>query len=172
MAAVCCSFYFGQIRLSASLLLSAALHELAHILMAMALGLGIRKLELTWTGARLTTDETTNYFSDVLLCLSGPLVNLALAFRTDNALFAGTNLLLALLNLMPIRGLDGGNALYAALAWGVGPIWAERICFACSVLWAFAAVLGGGVVLCRGGAPWLMLLGSWLLLALQGNKNG
>ena len=135
------------------------------------LGAGIQTLTLSWFGAKLTLRGTTNYLFDILLCLSGPAINFLLAFRTDDALFAGSNFLLAVLNLMPIRGLDGGNAFYAVLAWATGPLLAEKVCLICSVMWALATTIGGGMVLFVGGAPWLLVVGLWLMSVTLGKAE-
>lgn len=162
-AVVCAGLYFGDAALVAVFLLASLLHELGHILAVKLLGAQIRHLTLSCAGAELTLLGEGSYGRDLLLCISGPTVNLVLALWTENDLFAGVNLLLGMLNLMPIRGLDGGNALYAVLAWIAGPKWGERLVKSCSVLCSGAVVsVGAWVLFGLNGMPWLLLLGIWL----------
>lgn len=57
---------------------------------------------------------------------------------------AGAHLSLCLFNLLPVRPLDGGRALYLAAAWLAGPSAAER--FACWAGGTTALALGGLVL--------------------------
>jgi Zn-dependent protease len=96
---------------------SVLLHEAGHVLMAQALGFHVTQVHLSVMGA------TTVYEADhrtaherVLVAAAGPAVSVALAVVF--ALIGGPweelaalNLLVALLNLIPIPGFDGWDVI-------------------------------------------------------------
>ena len=70
---------------------------------------------------------------------------------------AGANLVLCLFNLLPIRPLDGGRALYLLASWAAGPAAGETVSrWAGTVTAAVLAALIGGVVWKTGGSLWLL----------------
>ncbi len=99
VALLCACVYFGGGELLAVFLPAAVLHELGHILAARCMGLHIRRLTLSALGAELRlAEENTSFLQDLLLCVSGPAVNLLLAAACAVLgcfpLFLGANLLL------------------------------------------------------------------------------
>lgn len=105
-------------------LCAAALHEFGHIAAAKALSIDLSQIKLDVLGARLsTTGRLHSYPSLVMLCLSGPLVNLicfVIAIPLGNISPWFTELCLAsislgVLNLIPIDGFDGGRILHGIL---------------------------------------------------------
>jgi hypothetical protein len=48
-------------------------------------------------------------------------------------LLAGVSLMLSVFNLLPVRALDGGQALFLALCWSFGPGRAETVSYALSL---------------------------------------
>ncbi len=114
-------------------LLAAALHELGHLLAMLCLRCRPAKFSFSIGGAKIETDAPLlSYRREIVLFLSGPLANLlgcAAAFlwiRTQlsepSLYFFFCNTLFCLINLIPIRGLDGERALSAFLSlyWEVG----------------------------------------------------
>lgn len=147
--------------------LACGLHELGHWAAIALLGGRVRSLRLTVVGAEMELDpgRPLSYGKETAAALAGPVVNLLLAWlsiQTGWYLFAGLNLCFGLLNLLPIRPLDGGRALFCALAarW---PIFAERVIGAVSVLIA-GGLLGLGWAAWRGwGNLSLFCTAVWLL---------
>lgn len=147
--------------------LSCAIHELGHWAAIVLLGGRVCSLRLTAVGAEMELDpgRPLSYGREAAAALAGPAVNLLLAWisvRTGRYLFAGLNLGFGVLNLLPIRPLDGGRALSCALAvrW---PLLAERIVGAMSVLLA-GGLLGVGWAAWRGwGNLSLLCTAAWLL---------
>ena len=169
---LCAGVYFGAPKLTISFLLAAALHELGHLLVAKFLGMKVRRLTLSCAGAELVLDTHSSYAEDVILCLTGPAINLLLALWSNYPFFTGANLLLGIFNLFPIRGLDGGNALYAFLAWALGPVLGERITKRVSILFSIAITLtGGGIFFYMKSSPRLMLMGVWLTAVALGRRK-
>ena len=148
--------------------LACAFHELGHWAAIALLGGRVRSLHLTVVGAEMELDpcRPLSYGREVIAALAGPAVNLVLVWisiRTGRYLFAGLNLCFGLLNLLPIRLLDGGRALFYALAirW---PALAEKAVRAMSIMLA-GGVLGLGWAAWRGwGNLSLLCTAAWLMV--------
>lgn len=161
--------YFGSARLFAAMVIGAVVHELGHLLAMRLLGCRVERLTLSACGAELKVRNGANlsFQRELLLCLSGPAANLAaiLLLRILNAapLLLGANLLLCAFNLLPVRPLDGGNALYAVLSLLLPAQWAERVTAALSRgLALLLLAIGAYLMLQPMGRPWLLLMGLWL----------
>ncbi len=129
------------------LLLSAAIHEIGHILAMSRLGYRARRVDVLPMGALIVCPESITYKDETFIALSGPIASLtvsiiafciyALTFDEYIFFFAFINLTLAVFNLLPIKRLDGGKALFCFLLYK-GKESCERICSAASV---FAKVM-------------------------------
>lgn len=124
---------FGNRLFCLAVLSAAALHECGHLLAARLLGIRLRLLELDLIGARLyPAVALPSYRAELYLALAGPLASLLLAlflpFSTPFCLALRTaTLSLALFNLLPIEGFDGGRALFALAATLLSPERARRL---------------------------------------------
>ena len=132
--------------LCAAVLLAATVHEMGHLSAAYLLGIPLRVLRLELLGARLeVVGRMLSYGEEWLLCMAGPLTSLLLsalvltvAPRTAFFLYlAAASCLLGLLNLLPIRGFDGGRMLSVALGGSVSERVAEVILRGASFLCVF-----------------------------------
>ena len=109
---------------------------------------------------RIRRSEWLSYGREIASVLAGPGVNLVCALVLGRAaaelswergyLLSGIHMLLALFNLLPLRQLDGGRALYLMLSWLLDPITADRIghgvgCFFLCVALLLTAALQGAV---------------------------
>lgn len=132
----------------AILFFSVLAHEAGHVLCARACGGAFRSLSLSPAGLTLDLGcDTLPYKKELLVHLAGPAANLLLLLpalclirRSLSALrlfFFFCNALLALLHLLPVRGLDGGGALYCALCLHLSPDTAART----------VGIVGGGALL-------------------------
>lgn len=147
---------------------AAAAHEAGHWLALRGFGADIRRLRVGLLGAVLETDCTRlSYGRELAAVLAGPGMNLLCAWGlsrlgpgTETAI--GANLVLGAFNLLPLRPLDGGRALYLLTAWAYGPWAGDR-----AARWAGTV----SALLLSGGLLWLMKAtgGSlWLLPAAVG----
>lgn len=133
------------------LLTAAVLHELGHVLCAAALHIPFAGLTFRPCGAVMTFDfSATTYGRELCVHLAGAgmgVLSAVLVLRIfgDTAVyFAGVSVTLAVLNLLPIEGFDGGGALFCLLALCLPAGYAERGCRAVSrgmLLLLWAAVL-------------------------------
>lgn len=151
-------------------LLACVLHELGHWTAVRLLGGRVQALRLTAVGAEMVLDSgrALSYGREAAAAFAGPAVNLLLAWvsaQTGRYLFAGINLCLGLINLLPIRRLDGARVLYCLLSL-CRPELAQRVMAVLSP--AFS-----GAILGLGWAAWrawdnlsLLCVALWLTAGL------
>lgn len=127
LIAVPISCLFGKAALLSVTLLSLAVHECAHALVASRIGLRVYSLELQPFGAVSKMDVRSAAPSELAaVWAAGPLASLVMAgmsalFERALPSYAGAglgitefNALLAIVNLLPAMPLDGGRILCAA----------------------------------------------------------
>lgn len=159
----------------ALLVLSAAsLHELGHALLLRRFHIRVKRLRISALGAVMELRGNLSYGQELAAALAGPLANLLAAAALGVLGFsaaAGANAVLCLFNLLPIRPLDGGQALYFLLAWAFGPQTAEHVC-RCVGTTAALLVHAGAVWLVRrtGGSLWLLAAAWGLIRAAIQNR--
>lgn len=91
--------------------LALAVHEAGHILSAIALGIRVKRVGITWRGPFIVREQGSPAASAVVSLL-GPVLNviLGLAYWEAAPLFAQINMVLGVWNLLPFRGSDGSHA--------------------------------------------------------------
>lgn len=114
---------------------AAVLHELGHLFCAAVLRIPFAGLAFRPCGAVMTFDfSRTSYGRELCVHLAGACTGIltaaaALRMFGDAALcFAGISVSLAVLNLLPAEGFDGGGALFCLLAPFLSPDKAGHIC--------------------------------------------
>ena len=155
---------------------AAAFHELGHVAVLTWCGVRIRRLRISALGAVLETDGRMSYGQELAAVLAGPLLNLLAAAGLGWAGYvtaAGANAVLCAFNLLPVRPLDGGLALYLLLAWMAGPQAAEWGCRWVGISTALAATSGTAWLVWRtGGSLWLLTGAAGLLYAATREFSG
>lgn len=139
---------------------AAAFHELGHLVVLKVCGARVRCLHLSVLGAVMEVSGSMSYPRELAAVLAGPGANLLAALvlgRMGLPTVAGAHGVLCAFNLLPVRPLDGGRALYLLLCWAAGPQRAEPVCRWIGLA-AASAVLWGTVWLMRrtGGSLWLL----------------
>jgi len=124
------------------------IHESAHLLAAYAIGLKPAYISLHPFGVNLKLKNkiVCNLSDEIILYLSGPLINILITllaiFMPKNRytyFFALENIILFIMNIMPIYPLDGGVVLKKIIAYKTGDDTAVNIMRVIGVL--FTAVL-------------------------------
>ena len=152
---------------------AAALHELGHCGALRLLGVPVAGLRIGIFGAELAADRRgLSYPGELAAVLAGPGANLLCALLltvlggTRWAVFTGANLVLCAFNLVPVRPLDGGRALYLLAAWAAGPAAGETAARWAGVIAALALSAVLAFVMVRtGGSLWLLPAAAGLLAA-------
>lgn len=143
---------------------AAALHELGHWAALRLLGAKATALRLSVLGAAMEVDSgRLSYGGELAAVLAGPAANLLAALALSVAgkgrwpAAVGANLVLCAFNLLPVRPLDGGRALYLLVSWAAGPAAGEA-----AGRWAgtVTAAALSGLIACviwkTGGSLWLL----------------
>ena len=102
------------------------MHELGHLFAMWILGCGPKRIRLIPSSVQITSSFSRKYKNDIIIAISGPIVNFVLfftflinykAYSNESVLyFCIINLIIALFNSLPIFGLDGGTVLFIILA--------------------------------------------------------
>jgi Zn-dependent protease len=94
------------------------LHEAGHVVAALALNVKVHKVGLHWKGPYIRRSSGTAA-QNFVITLAGPGMNLwlALLFYRASPHFALCNLVIGVVNLMPIPASDGSRALQLISQW-------------------------------------------------------
>ena len=129
------------------------LHECGHLLVARFFRVKISGFSVDSLGARLTLmGSALSYPTELIICAAGPLANLLslplarLLGEENGSFFLSVSMALALLNLLPIKGFDGGRIFYCLTVFFIDPTRAEQICallsfFSLFILWCISVYL-------------------------------
>lgn len=119
----------GDARVFAALIFAAIIHEIGHILSIKMFGMEIKEVNITAVGASIQKTGYSSYKRDIAVSAMGPAVSFS-AFiisyiiyigmgagvqGTFLSVFCGLNLILCILNLIPVLPLDGGVMLFSYL---------------------------------------------------------
>ncbi len=160
-------------------LAASAMHEMGHFAALLLCGGRPALIAVGIFGVRVEQDRHAplGYGKNLVVSLTGPAVNalscllLLLCGAADTAPFMvhGT---MAMMNLLPVEPLDGGQALFCALAPHMDEPKAERIVLAVSVLTILPLAAAGFYVLLRSGynISLLAVCGYLILLLLCKRK--
>jgi Zn-dependent protease len=88
-------------------LAAMAVHEAAHVLVALAIGIKVKRIGLEWKGLYTIRDPGPP-LKNLVVTLAGPLMNAILIVSWHWwPVFGLANLIFAVVNLLPIAGSDG-----------------------------------------------------------------
>ncbi len=101
-------------------------HEMGHLFTMWLLESNPKSIRLIPASVQITRPVCKTYKNDIIIALMGPFVNLLLFlvlyvnygfFKNETILYYSLiNLIIALFNLLPVKGLDGGTVLFSIVA--------------------------------------------------------
>jgi len=150
------------------MIFAAAVHELGHVLGLKLFRGRLISFRLGLLGCSIAYDDSMSYSGEIATALLGPLASLMLAVAAALCgkltgvgfayQFSGVSLALGIFNLLPVYPLDGGRAIYFALAYVFGLDLSARIIFVlrCIVV-SIVAYLGYVAVLSQPHNPVLLI---------------
>jgi len=115
------------------MLLAAAFHEAGHILCALVVGAPIVRVDIELWGGRMYYGGMLGYKQEILVSLGGIIANLLVAplglipiFGMYGKLFYYSCFCYALVNIIPVKSLDGGELFRCVMRLISDPFTAER----------------------------------------------
>lgn len=149
-------------------LVAVTIHECGHLLAAKLCRVKTGGFSVDSLGARLALPGIApSYQKELAICAAGPLANLlsipliylwSSATPADATFFISVSLALALLNLLPIRGFDGGRICYCLIALLSDPTAAEKVCTLSSFFFLFILWCTSVYLMMKTGADFSLFL--------------
>lgn len=161
----------------AAVLLAVACHEAGHLVVLRLVKGNVKEIYMTAFGAEIRFSGRIGYGAELLVTVAGPAVNLLMgalfSILGDHGafwyLFSGTQAVLGIFNLLPVRPLDGERILWVVTALLSDPYFADKLCAWAGLAVSLAATVLALVVFCRlGGTPFFL----WASLGLLWNALG
>ncbi|MBO4980023.1 MAG: hypothetical protein J6D16_06415 [Clostridia bacterium] len=141
------------------------IHEAGHLLAAHLMHMKPSGVSADTVGIRLLfRGVPPSYGKEILLCAAGPAANvfsllIALPLCQENGgFFLSVSAALAILNLLPIEGFDGGRILHSTLCLWLAPDTADRISQVFSFLFLFVLWCVSVYLLMRTGSELSLFL--------------
>lgn len=158
--------------LAAGCLAASLLHECGHLLMLLWRGSVPESITVGPFGMRIERESSLrlSFWDDLLIAMGGPLMNIIccgmfLCFGKPTA--AAIHLIIAILNLLPVEALDGGEILLCILYRYLPRDKASKCLLVCSLLTVFPLGVAGFFVLLQSHCNIsLLTVDAYLILLL------
>lgn len=171
-------YYVVSIETAIAIALPVAVHELAHIIALRFFGLKVKSVRAELTGLCIDYCGFAEPVAHIAAAFAGPAGGFIYAYAASliaretgcawMELSAGISLLLSVFNLLPVLPLDGGRALYAALAALTGERAAERTLDVLGLVLPVMLMVLGLALFARGFGLAPGVFGAWLALLQPG----
>ncbi len=102
-------FFIGKIEMFMIFYISILLHEIAHIVVALLLKVNVIELNLMPVGISAIYSDKISAKKEVIISMAGPIMSLILAIYSKDSFISSVNIIIMILNLIPIYPLDGGR---------------------------------------------------------------
>lgn len=154
-------------------------HEAWHIIALRIVGAKIKKLSATGIGINLST-TALGYKDELFVTIAGPIASLImffcflpLFFKNEYTMFcAFSNLIIFIINILPVYPLDGGRALYLFFSMKLLPNTAAIITKCISLIFLLPLFVLSVIILIKTGYNLsLMIISVYLLVLFSGVKN-
>lgn len=163
---------------------SSVLHETGHLLMMSAVGNKPQAVRLEITGMNIIRqpDMKISIKNEILIALGGPLINLicfvisvvVLCIHNNQHIltFGCINLILMTFNLLPVKRLDGGMALYFSLSQKHDNTFCSKVLKITSIFFiAIIYIWGFYVLISSGYNISLVIIAIFLTLSMLGSNE-
>lgn len=87
------------------------MHELGHILIALTLKVDISEITLLPVGINAKYESEISILRELIIALAGPIASFLFYKILNNEMYAFFNIVIALINLIPVFPFDGGKIL-------------------------------------------------------------
>ncbi|MDR0445856.1 MAG: site-2 protease family protein [Oscillospiraceae bacterium] len=165
-------FILGAWELALLCAVAVLIHELGHYAALRLCGGTAGEIRICLTGVAMEYDNLS-YGGEIITAMAGPVASLVLAlisslfgriFGVDSAYrLAGLSLIFAVFNMLPVFPLDGGRAVFAAVAYLFGIDAAETTRSVLTAAFGTALIFFGAVLLRVSGNPTLLLAAACLV---------
>lgn len=184
MAFITLSLFLDKSGVAGIGLLAVVFHESGHLLMMSALKIPPECISMNLFGLEIQQKKSykRSYRQDAMIAIAGPVSNLIFfalcwsGYYITSSLYlanlGAANLLLAILNGLPVGPLDGGQALYALLCSKYRAETCEKIVNIVSFFVILPIALMGFLVLLRSRYNFSLLIVSGYLMLMLLLKKG
>lgn len=184
MALVTLSLFLDRSGMAGIGLIAVILHESGHLLMMSLVGTPPERLSMSLFGLEICqkSGSCRTYHQDAWIAAAGPLASLFffalcwIGYELTSSLYlanlAAANLMLALLNGLPVGPLDGGQTLYALLCKKYPAETCEKIVEIVSFFVILPVALAGFLVLLQSRYNFSLLIVSGYLMLMLLLKKG
>ncbi len=164
-------------------IISSLCHEMGHLTAMCAVGNKPKAVRFEITGMNILRTENIKISTknELLIALGGPLVNglifllfcVIYCFKNSDLLItvAGINLILMVFNLLPVKGLDGGMALYFLLSERLSTVHCGKILKITSLLFTIIIFSWGLYVFVSSGYNFSVIIIAIFLTLSTFNGN-
>jgi len=150
-------------------------HELGHLIMMHKLSCCPRQVSLTTYGVGITGPCVASKQDEIKIAMSGPIANFVITvllialhfFNLDEMCLVAAVIqtIVGVVNLLPVRGLDGGTVLFDILSMSISESKSNLVMTIISLFVAVGMTALGVTLLFIGQAnPSLLLLGIYLVV--------
>lgn len=150
-------------------ILATALHETAHLLAMIIAKCKPRSISIIPAGIIITKQFAMPHRTDAVILFCGPLANLIISAVFINILseFAAINFILGIFNLLPVRGLDGGELLFRFLCFLFGENRSSIILKLLNIILGIGLIFTGVMLLLHSKINLsFIILGIYILLSV------
>lgn len=110
------NFLWGNINIFFASYMFIMMHELSHMIMALALRVDILEIELTCFGVIAKYNGSISLLKEFLISIAGPTATLIYSYIYKDNLYFYINMCIFVFNMLPIYPFDGGRILKVLLS--------------------------------------------------------
>lgn len=151
-----------------SAFVAVTVHELAHLIAMLFLGVKISSVKLSALGVSINCSQLIAWGKEIAVLAAGPCANLilcAMFYASRNVEISVANLVIGVFNLLPIAGLDGGRITELLLMRFVSQSTASRVGLIISLAAGFSLMTAGFYVVMGEHKNFSLILAAAMLVS-------